>query len=203
MKSRSGLAPLIVIAIVAALVIAGGIYFVAHKNQVASEQARSVVNDALPNDATKNYPSNWKTYTNKQYGFEVKYPSDWKPVACGSSDGKQVEVNGTYECTIVNDLPSAMGATLPGPITTTNLRGQDTGGMYVKILPKYGWDGFLRSVPISGRSTSVKISSYDFVQWNDGNSFATSIAGGAGHIEFYFEKPTTPQNILSTFKFTK
>ena len=29
-------------------------------------------------DLTTNQTASWKTYTNTQYGFEIKYPSDWK-----------------------------------------------------------------------------------------------------------------------------
>ncbi len=50
----------LVIAIIAVLAIGGGIYYSKNKKVSISQEH-----------------SDWKTYTNKTYGFETKYPSSW------------------------------------------------------------------------------------------------------------------------------
>lgn len=55
-----------IIAIVVALVAAGGVYFVLHKNS-----------DNVPTTQTKTDISTWKIYQNKEFGFSIKYPPQY------------------------------------------------------------------------------------------------------------------------------
>lgn len=55
---------------------------------------------ALQQERQTNVPSDWKTYTNTQYGFEFKYPGDWvlneesvTDAECSSQDVDPCEIN--------------------------------------------------------------------------------------------------------------
>ena len=68
----------IIITIVALLVLGGGAYIYINKKPLDNQAINipDVVNNIPISTTTKT--SDWKVYTNTQYGFEVKYPSGWK-----------------------------------------------------------------------------------------------------------------------------
>ena len=74
----------IVIAIVALLVLGGGYVFYSYQkgcfgcNKGEPTKSLGDIINNIPISTTTNKTSDWKVYTNTQYGFEVKYPSDWK-----------------------------------------------------------------------------------------------------------------------------
>ncbi len=69
-KKQSGFAPPLVVLIIAALIVVGvaGYYF--YKTSV---------------DET----ADWKVYRNEEYGFEMKYPKDWKIINVDWTAGKK------------------------------------------------------------------------------------------------------------------
>lgn len=73
----------VLIAIVLGLiVVGGGAYYVTHP-QTSSQIPPETVSgnpDLEQNGATQNNPTlvQWKTYSSKEYGFSVNYPSDWR-----------------------------------------------------------------------------------------------------------------------------
>lgn len=84
-NNQKGFIVPILLAIMAALVIGGGAYVYKKKkveDQAAIDTKIQEVNQAKQQIDTKTYPiaqtdvSNWKTYTNSEYNFEFKYPSN-------------------------------------------------------------------------------------------------------------------------------
>jgi hypothetical protein len=87
MKTKQGFAPLIIILIIAALAIGGGVYYVKKNKTPAVEvntNTQSTTTVSTPDTSTKannqtnsNTDSGWKTYTNSTYGYSFQYPSNW------------------------------------------------------------------------------------------------------------------------------
>ena len=65
-KKQSGFALPIVILIVVVLIVAGGVGYYIYKT--SQEQKEQVVDET----------ADWKVYRNEEYGYEIKYPQDWK-----------------------------------------------------------------------------------------------------------------------------
>ncbi len=72
-----GIAPIAIILIIAGvLVLAGGGFYLYQKSNSKNQNTESPVQNQQQTAADET--ANWKTYKNDQYGFEVKYPSDWE-----------------------------------------------------------------------------------------------------------------------------
>ncbi len=82
MKKNTGFANLVLIGIVVLLVAAGGYFAWKGKSKNVAEQKVSETPSAIPSD--------WKTYKNAQYGFEIKLPSGWQ------TEEKQVSARKYY-----------------------------------------------------------------------------------------------------------
>src|SRR4030042_1906913 len=67
------------IIIVLAVILAGGTlgyqYYYLPKQEV--EEEISEEEEISKNEISKDETSDWKTYTNEEYGFEIKYPEDF------------------------------------------------------------------------------------------------------------------------------
>lgn len=97
--NQKGLAPILIVLILAALV--GG-YLIYQKQTKTASTSQSATQSAIPSPTP--YPQNWKlnkqpdlnqttnwlTYKNGTYKFEVKYPNNWS-----TKTGSQVFYNGT------------------------------------------------------------------------------------------------------------
>lgn len=106
MKSSKGSAATTIIIIVLALIIvAGGIwYFVINKPKANS----SITDDQL---------KDWKTYTNKEYGFEIKYPDIFTTDGHSTSDSYVVQFLKNSEKTIYGQIEIAATIDEKGAIT--------------------------------------------------------------------------------------
>jgi hypothetical protein len=80
MKNKSSGFIQIIIPIILALVILAGIgYFAIKNSQKNKDSSNSPLNSPTPmaNQAPTSDPTNWKTYKNKDYSFEFRYPEGW------------------------------------------------------------------------------------------------------------------------------
>ncbi len=79
MNSQKGSATVTLLVVLVVVVAAILTYFAFFKKpgEVAVSPTPTPTKTATP---TPDETANWKTYTNNQYGFEVKYPSDWEQI---------------------------------------------------------------------------------------------------------------------------
>lgn len=74
----------ILLIIVAVLLSSGGTYLVLTQQKIEQPQpSPSLTASPVPTDAGET--ANWKTYTNTDYGYSVKYPPVWSNITCGSA----------------------------------------------------------------------------------------------------------------------
>lgn len=82
MNANKGLAPILWV-IIAAILVGGG-YFAVQISKSKMENAELITEQAVAPTAQKdtqsfsNVPADWNTYRNDQYGFEFKYPAEWR-----------------------------------------------------------------------------------------------------------------------------
>lgn len=81
MQTQKGVSTLIGIIIIVAVVIVvfGGIfgyqYSATKNNQSQIQDQQQTVNQQINNNQSADLIAGWKTYTNSEYGFEIKYPA--------------------------------------------------------------------------------------------------------------------------------
>lgn len=86
----------LLISAVVALVLIGGVVFVWQKKtsqevfQIEPKEEVKIIENTETNDTDT---SNWKTYQNDEFGFEVKYPDVWE-VNIQSSTGSLLPIDG-------------------------------------------------------------------------------------------------------------
>jgi hypothetical protein len=127
------------------------------KTELSGQQA---VNS---NQEIQNSISDWKTYTNSEYGFEFKYPNDWIVS----------ETNGTYPSLEVSSPSAAIGNAIVGFRTTVIIQDVSSNNDYKKnIIEKtnYSISGLpaLSQYPIDNpknlvKNTAVVKDNYAFV----------------------------------------
>lgn len=73
-----------IILVVVIVVIAGAVgYFAVRKSGLTVHQPPTSTFVPIPKDETVS----WKTFTNSQYGFVVRYPADWQSVVSNNIGG--------------------------------------------------------------------------------------------------------------------
>lgn len=92
-KNSSLLIPVIITVILTAIIVGGGIYWWANQkqtklnNEISSlrTQIDQLKQGSVPTPTPKDETDSWRTYQNKKYGFEVRYPLSWFFIDCNSS----------------------------------------------------------------------------------------------------------------------
>ena len=151
--------------------------------------------------------ANWKTYTNTKYGFQLKYPNEWK--SSGEQNGRVGPLQETYTTsinfTLDNEITLFLSLTAGNPNFVDNdsylnfLSGGDIvkSGLreiYVNNIKALLSTGL--AVPAGERGPKYNSSGASF--FNKGKTY---------HVEVYDSKKNGDQEqvlklILSTFKFT-
>ncbi|HCH59374.1 MAG TPA: hypothetical protein DEV73_02020 [Candidatus Zambryskibacteria bacterium] len=89
-NSKKGFIVPVLLAVIAVLAIGGGVYIYNKEKAEAPatvDTSTQQTNTETPSVNTQADTSNWKTYTNTQYGFEFKYPANgYKFGAVNSND---------------------------------------------------------------------------------------------------------------------
>ncbi len=95
-NTRKGFVNIVLIGMVATLLAIGGYFVLVKKSEPIIQQPTSTPTQTETPISLKPIPKsptpivdkteNWKTYTNTDYGFEIKIPSDWT-VESGNSKG--------------------------------------------------------------------------------------------------------------------
>lgn len=81
-KSGSVYLPIILIVIILGAIGAGGYVYTKNQNQLVVTPTPITTPDnsfkTLPVTTTTDETANWKTYKSEKYGFEFKYPAEWR-----------------------------------------------------------------------------------------------------------------------------
>lgn len=188
MQKQKGISLIIAIILLAAILIGGGAYFF---KQQAKPASKSTVVDAT---------ANWKTYTNTQYGFEIKYPQGWaevKPndptygVILRNSDEKS---NSDYWLSII--VMNSFSKNNEGGKNLNNwlanVRKVDEKNINFKEVLIAGQKAFrLTSSPTTQSPGNI---TYDFAKGNEGYTIQAL---------YVKQSDGTGEKMLSTFKFTQ
>jgi hypothetical protein len=103
--------------LVVLICLVGYIFLIKKNNNLATQEVSLINEDAV---AENNLPSqilgtNWKTYTNTQYGFEIKYPLDW--------------ADSIHDSTFILSSTSVVGGDVPTLSINTSGKVQSTEGL--------------------------------------------------------------------------
>ena len=148
--------------------------------------------EALDNLANANETASWKTYTNEEYGFEIKYPTDWSYEEASQSlaTGKTtrfINPEGIYVIEINNPIRE-IGYESHKLIKTDQIKIKDSDKYFiVKTFEPI----------ISGAFNSLIIATWDIDNWENSGEIILTYPPRNNidpNIEIF-------NQILSTFKF--
>jgi len=191
---KEGFAVIPVIVIVIVVLGLGSYYLLFHQNLISTKKQPRSTSTVGAVDET----ANWKTYRNEQYGFEVKYPSNWK-----YNESENTNTNQFLVCfdPLVNTSCSGGGEMISVSWKTT------LDDQYKTIQPRHAnlYDYQKTEVVISGENAQ---------QFTSDNPEAVSKAAFLNHGGYVYSfilnwnnvvapHKDTLNQILSTFRFTK
>jgi len=171
-QHKSGFAIPLIIAIIAILVIGGGIYYYSQKAEAPKSQEQN--QNLVDNATTTGHTTGWKTYANSQYGFEFKYP-ETKPDATKGVFFDKDEIN----------LPIAeegMHTNIDAKVLNVTIKPQINNSACVG--PNY-----------YAQTSKIVINGVEFTKGTGGE-------GAAGHGYAYADYTTSKNNTCITMAFT-
>lgn len=206
----------LLLAIVAVLVVGGGVYV--YKNQKVekpvvdsgieqSDQNQQKVDAQTPPVVAKENISNWKIYTNKEYGFDLQYPKEWT----------HNNSNVTYNTILLMDFSSPdykdYSTYLGGDFPQTVI---EKGGKFSIVVENlsprlpYTFDQLKKETSEPGKIKEIKVGEerallidgvrvYFLHPKNGLLLFKLYLSSAPGEIKYY---SSLFNQILSTFKFT-
>jgi hypothetical protein len=205
MSKQKGFAPILIIfGIILILGISAGAYYFWKLNccpqsqsQITSQTQVPVSSSAGPDEIT-----NWKTFTNSNYKFEINYPSDWSAIDC-SSNGQSVYFSSkTYNCQrAIPDIANITIRVNTGDHTQQYITDRKSlGDITLKSITVDGIQGTdLTLTPNSSvKNESLSNQRREIYLFKNNQSYSISLFV---FNDFSSENQTFNQ-ILSTFKFT-
>lgn len=199
MNTRQGLAP-IVLVIIAAIVLGGG-YLLAQKAGYFPDNTPSDI--IQPQAQTNVSTSDWKTYRNEKYGFELKYPPDWEsgyahPAATKREDFSYIRFRSDVTQSIsIQVTPATSVSSQPYYVLEDDIS---------KVaLQMFGDASRFEIVTLKG-ALSIKTKEGGFILFHRNPNFEVFISGSSLVAEYGKYSPVDQkiiEEILSTFKFTK
>jgi hypothetical protein len=136
---KKGFSLLGIILIVAAVVLIGASWYYFSQRTADSNAKFPADNGTVINQNSMAIDtSSWKTCTNDQYGYSIKYPPNWTTWEQAQNWGRDQSVNcgGKWSVTFAPSNPASERVGIAAYPQATNTRLPD-GGYYIQ-LPKYG-----------------------------------------------------------------
>jgi Tfp pilus assembly protein PilV len=201
MKNQKGIAPIIFIIIIVALLAVAGFFAYQYfstktsvQPQIQSQQQnqnqqQQTVNQQTANSQPINQVAGWKTYTSTQYGFEIQYPNSMSiqnsanSVSLVSAD-KQRKIDIKVE------------SIEPGQDCRKTAWAADTSNITIDNTMFVGVASGLKDEPYYGVLYCIIRNSSDYMI----TSHLFHVSGGTNNFP---ENDTALNQIISTFKFTK
>ena len=151
----------------------------------------TIVTPTVSSTPTTVSTADWKTYTNKDFGFSFKYPNDWN-----LTENKPSTINNTIVSvtkTVKKDghmgmIPGEVGITFyTSTKSATELRANDTNNQADSLIKN------VSKSEIKLGSTNILVSSWDNMTTDDGGPF---------HVKSYYSvtNPTLFTNIVFPIK---
>lgn len=193
MKNQKGFAPLVVLVIVIVVGVAVYFGFMNKSAKVAISPSPTVSSTKSPSVSPKDETLGWKIYTNAKYGFEFKYPTDWK-----------VQDTSESHVSIAADSDKRNGSY--GPSNPINVSATSN----TSHLSLSQWVNKNVDKPTTVSSKEIQVGGYTAIQ-NIETGNITSVVTYSSSINnvVSFDSPESSpylkvyNQILSTFKFTK
>lgn len=206
-KRKNEFATILIIVVVCAILFGAIGYVIGNKKTttpevpveptITDDQTSPVVDETATADVT----ANWKTYTNDQFGFSIKYPSDYTGnIASGYSENDGVTI----------DSPSTGGYEQPHLVNVEAQKSSQNFDDYIASAAKDSLFAEATKITFAGQPAyegveSGMVTSYGIITEKNGNIFTIVLDTGLvdGLAKNKAAISDIENQILSTFQFTK
>ncbi|MCX6718581.1 MAG: PsbP-related protein [Candidatus Staskawiczbacteria bacterium] len=191
----------IIIIIVVAVVLFGGVFAYQYFTAKSQQNSKFFGSSQKTNQTQTQTTAGWKTYTNSQYGYEIKYPEDWRK--SGIEPPTWISpVEGTVYISIVSYPKIGLGTIING---CPNIAGTDVSSE-IAGKEKVGGLEFCKYTEIQSGMGGAKFQSFSYFITNDNYGYFIDLTApykpNQTESDFKYELNIFDQ-MVSTFKFTK